>query len=110
MVKRLNCWVVAMWLWLSYHGHTYAWIRRSHAFWGLIPHFGHAERLGFRMFRSIEYRPPKGRRWTTDDFVLAFNGHYLVVHYKVVSVRRWATKEQALADHYFKRQEPDGRT
>ena len=103
MSKRalLNCWLVAMWLWLQTRGHQYAWIRRSHAFRGLIPHFGYSERLGLRRFRSIEYRPPKGRRWSKDDFVIAFAGHYVVTHYSVVSVRRWATKEQALADKYF---------
>lgn len=97
----LNCFVVAMWLWFEFHGKTYVWLRRSHAFAGLIPHFGHAERVGLRRFRSIEYRPPKGRRWTTRDFVIAFDGHYLVAHYKLVAVRKWATKEQALADHYW---------
>ena len=30
---------------------------------------------------------------------------YIVEHYKIVSVRRWATKEQALADHYFRNQD-----
>ena len=54
-----------------------------------------------RCFRSIEYRPPKGRRWSQDDFVLAFAGHYVVVHHEIVAVRRWATKEQAIADKYF---------
>lgn len=103
MVTRLNCWVVAMWIWLQGRGHSYAWIRRSHEFWGLIPHFGHAERVGFRSFRSIEYIPPKGRRWTSDDLIFFFNGRYVVVHYRIVSVRRWKTKEQALADHYFGR-------
>lgn len=98
---RLNCLIVAMWLWLLSSGRTYIWLRRSHAFYGLIPHFGHAERMGLRKFRAIEYRPPKGRRWSKDDFVLAFNGHYVVVHYRVLAIRRWATKEQALADIYF---------
>lgn len=103
MSKRalLNCWVVAMWLWLQTFGRQYVWLRRSHAFAGLIPHFGYSERTGLRRFRSIEYRPPKGRRWSPDDFVIAFAGHYVVVHYEVVSVRRWATKEQALADIYL---------
>ena len=98
---RLNCWIVAMWLWLLAHGKTYVWLRRSHIFFGLIPHFGHTERLGLRRFRSIEYRPPKGRRWSKDDFVLAFSGHYIVTHFRIVAVHRWATKEQALADIYW---------
>ena len=94
-----------MWFWLHAHGKSYVWLRRSHAFLGLIPHFGHSERLGFRHFRSIEYRPPKGRRWSRDDFVLCFSGTYIVTHYKIVAVRRWATKEQALADHYWRTHE-----
>lgn len=97
----LNCWLVAMWLWLHAHGKTYAWVRRSHAFFGLLPHFGHAERTGLRSFRTIEYRPPKGRRWSRDDCVLFFSGHYVVTHFRIIAVNRWATKEQALADHYF---------
>lgn len=99
----LNCWLVAMWLWLHAHGKSYAWVRRSRIFYGLIPHFGHTERLGLRRFRSIEYRPPKGRRWTQDDCVLAFSGSYIVTHFRIIAVRRWATKEQALADIYFKK-------
>ena len=98
----LNCWIVMLWLWMEGKGMSYAWIRRSHAFKGLIPHFGVSERVGFRRFRSIEYRPPKGRRWSKDDYVIAFSGRYVVVHYKVVAVRCWATKEQAVADHYFR--------
>lgn len=103
MARRvmLNCWIIAMWLWLQSRGHSYAWIRRSHSFFGLIPHFGHSERIGFRSFRSIEYIPPKGRLWSRDDLALIFHGHYAVTHFRIVSVRRWATKEQALADHYF---------
>jgi hypothetical protein len=101
MTQRLNCWLVAMWLWLHGHGRTYIWLRRSHIFLGLIPHFGQSERMGLRAFRSIEYRPPKNKRWSLDDFVLAFAGHYVVTHYRIVAVRRWATKEQALADIYW---------
>lgn len=97
----LNCWLVAMWLWLLSHGKTYIWIRRSHSFLGLIPHFGHSERMGLRAFRSIEYLPPKGRLWSRADKGVLFCGHYVVTHYKVLAVRRWATKEQALADIYF---------
>ena len=33
--------------------------------------------------------------------LVAFDGSYRVWHMKVMSVRRFATKEQALADYYF---------
>ena len=32
---------------------------------------------------------------------LIFSGRYVVVHYEAIAVHTWATKEQALADHYF---------
>lgn len=103
MGKRvlLNCWLVAMWLWLHSFGRQYVWIRRSHTFLGLLPHFGYTERLGLRRFRTVEYRPPKGRLWSEDDLAIVFAGHYVVIHHEIVAVRRWATKEQALADIYF---------
>ena len=103
MSKRtmLNCWFVAMWLWLHTFGRQYVWMRRAHSFRGLLPHFGYSERTGLRRFRSIEYRPPKGRLCSKDDLAIVFFGHYVVTHYQIVSVRRWATREQALADHYF---------
>jgi len=97
--RYLNCWLAAMWLWLANRGVQYAWIRRSHAFRGLIPHFGYSERYGLRSYRSIEYRPPKGQRWTRRDFVIGFDGYWLVTSYRLVDVRRFATKEEAM--HHF---------
>jgi len=100
MTARLNCWIAAMWLWLAGHAMQYAWIRRSHAFGGLIPHFGYGDRYGLRLFRSIEYRPPKGRRWTPQDRVIVFEGEWLVCHYKLVAVRRFPTKDMAFHDFW----------
>jgi len=100
MALRLNCWIAAMWLWIMGHAKQYAWVRRSHAFGGLIPHFGYGDRYGLRRFRSIEYRPPKNRRWTEADRVIVFEGEWLVCHYKLVAVRRWPTKEMAMADFW----------
>ena len=97
----LNCWLVAMWLWIQFRGHGWAGVRRSPSFLGLVPHFGYAERTGFRRYRSIEYIPPKSKLWTADDMALLFSGRYVVVHYEAIAVHTWATKEQALADHYF---------
>jgi len=96
-----NCWLVAMWLWFMSHCRSYAWITRSHSFRGLIPHFGTAERAGWRYLRIIEYVPPKHDLWTPKNWLLLFDGTYRVWHVRVVSVRRWATKEQALADFYL---------
>lgn len=87
-----------MWLWMASHGRQYSWVTRSHSFRGLIPHFGFAERIGLRRYRSIEYRPMKGPA----SFVLAFHGHWVVTHYQLISVRRHASKELAMADFYLK--------
>jgi len=67
----------------------------------MLPHFGYAERSGLRYFRSIEYRPPKNRKWTRDDIVFLFNGYYAVVHYRVFHVSRHATMAEALKAYYF---------
>ena len=70
-------------------------ITRNHS------HFGTVDRTGFRSFRSIEYVPPKNRLWSRKDKGLFFYGHYVVEHYRLVAVRKWETKEQAIADRYF---------
>ncbi len=101
MKPMLNCWIVAMWLWIQSRGRSLLWIRRSRASSGTLPHFGTVDRTGFRSFRSIEYIPPKNRLWSRQDKGILFCGHYVVEHYRLISVRRWATKEQALADIYF---------
>ena len=101
MVTRLNCWLAAMLLWIQHRGRNWTGVRRSHSFRGLIPHFGYAERTGFRRCRSIEYRPPKGRLWSKDDIGVVFAGEYVVLHYQLVQVDRCETRDQALASHYF---------
>ena len=103
MARRFNCWLIAMWFWLHTHGRQYAWIRRSHSFGGIIPHFGYAEAHGWRHIKVIEYVPPKNRRWRRGgDWVLVFPGHYRVTHLRVMAVRQWATREQAEADFYVR--------
>lgn len=100
--RMSNCWLVAMSLWLASRGREYSIVRRSRHFSGLLPHFLYGSRAGWRYIKVIEYIPPKNQRWR-HDFVLCFPGSYRVWHFRVESVRRWATKEQALADFYFKR-------
>jgi len=113
-LRRLsNCWIVAMSLWWMSGFREYAIVRRSRAFFGAIAHFLYGCRSGWRYVKVIEYVPPKnqlGKR----DFVICYPGSYRVWHLRVVAVRRWPTKEQALADYYFKpeqnrgTQEPSG--
>ncbi len=98
-LPRLNCWIVAMWLWLAGRGRGYAFVRRSLHLYGLIPHFGHAEHDGMRGLTIREYVPKRGRSIGIDNIVVVFNGEYRVWHLRVQSVRRHATLAQALADH-----------
>ncbi len=100
MSRRLNCWLVAMWFWLHTHGKMYAWVRRSHMLKGLVPHFGYAEPGNrYRHIRTVEYVPVKNRRCTKNgDWVICFPGTYRVIHYRVVKISRWATKEEAERD------------
>lgn len=100
MAVRLNCWIVAMWLWVLGHCKHYAWIRRSYSFKGYLPHFGIAEHGGWKYLRVVEYIPPK-KKWTRKNFLVAFEGSYRVWHFRLVSVRRHASKELAMADFYF---------
>lgn len=99
MRKMSNCLLVAALLWLSSRCREYAIMRRSRAFFGLIPHFLYGARSGWRYVRVIEYIPPKNMRWRS-DYVILYPGTYRVLHLRVQAIRRWATKEQALADYY----------
>lgn len=75
MRPRLNCWLVAMYLWAASRAKGYAWVRRSKSFWGAIPHFGYAEETTHHLI-VIEYVPPVGRRWTHENKVILFRGTY----------------------------------
>lgn len=99
-MRLANCWLVAMWIWLAGHCRQYAWIRRSHSFGGLIPHFGIAERLGWRYLRVIEYVPPKADLGTRRNLLLLFSGHYRVWHLRVLAVRRWPSRDLAQGDFF----------
>jgi len=94
----MNCLWAALRLWLSSRFKGVIWTRRSHSLRGLIPHFGYAESLGLRSARVIEYRPPKGKRWTSQDCVVCFRGEWIVAHYRLTAIRRWPTRAQAVAD------------
>lgn len=101
MKRHMNCWFAAMWFWVQSWGLHYAWIRRSHAFKGMFVHFGFAERMGWRYLKIIEYIPPHNQRWTKKDMVFSFEGTYRVWHLRLYAVRRFASREQAMADKYW---------
>lgn len=96
MRPRLNCWLVAMWLWWTRrHARNYAWVRRSEAFGGLIPHFGYAELTEDGHLLVIDYIPPKGRLWSKDNFILAFKGSYRATLFHRESSRTFQTLTEA---------------
>ena len=102
-LRRLtNCWLVAMWIWGMSWFKSYAFIRRSLSLKGLVPHFGNAHHAGWKYLRVVEYVPPKRDLWTRRNVLLLFEGHYRVWHLRVKRVRRWETREAAMADYLTK--------
>lgn len=94
----LNCWLVAMWIWLAGHCRQYIWTRRSHSFKGKILHFGAANAAFWKTVKVIEYIPPKRHLWTRRNKLLLFEGTYRVWHLRVHTVRRHRSRQSALED------------
>lgn len=92
----LNCWVVAMWIWLVSHMRAYVWTRRSLSFRGLVPHFGTAHHGGFRRGVVIEYVPPKRELGSMRNMLVLFDGSYRVWEFRAVRVRRFRTLAEAM--------------
>jgi len=97
----LNCLIVAMWIWLGGRCRGYIFARRSLHFLGKVLHFGTADAGRWKMIKVIEYIPPKKDLWTRRNILLVFEGTYRVWYLRPVSVRRFLTKEQAVADYYL---------
>lgn len=100
MTRRvlLNCWLAAMWIWIAGHCRHYVWVTRSHSFRGKVPHFGNADARRWRSLRVIEYIPPKRELWTPRNKLILFDGEYRVWHLRLVAVRRFKHRNQALED------------
>lgn len=90
----LNCFLVAVALWIEGGCRQYLWTRRSRSCRGLLPHFGTAQQLPGRRVRIVEYIPP--RRDALDGGLL-FQGEYRVWHLRVTDVRRFTDRAEALA-------------
>lgn len=97
----LNCLIVAGWLWLASLGgksRRYAFFRRSYKFKGAIPHAGIAEAFTWKTMSVIEYIPNKQEFPSARNFLILFFGQYRVWRMRVVAVRRFRTRNEAL--HY----------
>jgi len=83
-----------MWAWLTAHGKTAVWVRRSRAFKGWFIHFGTMRILRGRILLIEEYVPLKGRRWTRDDLVLCFRGKFRVSVCRVEKIRSFDSQQE----------------
>jgi len=98
-MRRLsNCWIAAMWIWAAGMFRQYAWVRRSHSFGGMVPHFGAARSGRWKSLKVIEYIPPRGVLWTPKNKLLLFAGSYRVWHFRISKVRRHRTHREAMED------------
>lgn len=93
----LNCWLVAMWIWVASRMRALVWTRRSLHFGGLVPHFGTAHRSGWRRGFVVEYIPPKGALWSRRNVLVLFDGRYRVWELRAVRCRSVRTLREALA-------------
>lgn len=91
MRPLLNCWIVAIWLWVASRGRALIWMRRSLHFRGLIPHSGTIQHAGWRRLYLTEYIPFKAKLWTRDNLVLLFAGRYRVWEFRAVRCRSFRT-------------------
>lgn len=96
MRVRLNCLIVALWLWGMSRGRAYLWTRRSLHFKGLLPHAGTTHVLGRRALAVVEYVPPKNDLWTRRNIGVLFEGTYRVWELRPVSVRRFKTMDEVM--------------
>lgn len=97
----LNCLIVAGWLWLASFfskGRRYVFFRRSYKFKGAIPHSGVSESFAWKTMSVIEYIPNKQEFPSWRNFLVLFFGRYRVWRMRVVAVRRFRTRDEAL--HY----------
>lgn len=93
---RLNCLIVALWLWLASWGRAYLWVRRSLHFKGLIPHAGTAHVMDDKVV-VIDYVPPEEALWTRRNMVVLFDGTYRVREMGVVAEHRFKTMGEVRA-------------
>jgi len=96
-MRFTNCWIVAMWIWAISLCKDYAFIRRSHSFMGVLPHFGTAATIRWKTLKVIEYVPKaRSAPFRGDNWVVLFAGHYRVWHLRVMGVKRYKTLKEAL--------------
>lgn len=98
MRPRLNCLLVALWLWVGSRGRAWLWLRRSESLRGLIPHLGIVRERG-RELVVIDYIPRirKSRLAGPGASIALFDGLYRVRRYKLTSIGTGDTLREAAA-------------
>jgi len=97
--KLLNCWIVALWLWLPSLGggaRRYLFARTSYAFKGRVLHAGVGQGVGWRSLSIVELVPNKHEFPSLDNFLVLFRGRYRVWRLRIEEVRRFDTQAEAL--------------
>ena len=84
---KLNCFVVAMWLWAASRGKDWVSVRRSRWFKGLVPHFSTFRGKG-RYCLHVEYVPNRkqGDPKEAGDCLAIFPGVYRATLYRRVGM------------------------
>lgn len=95
--SRLNCWLVAMCIWLSSRGYSVIGIRRSVSLGGMIPHFLVIRERGLWL-TVIDYIPRyrKESLFGRGNSALLFNGMYRIRRYRIVASGIGASQESAI--------------
>lgn len=80
----LNCWLVAMWIWLRANGRPWAAVRRSRSLRGAVPHFGVIAPCedGLYLLEYIPRRPKLEKSGSGDSWPL-FHGKYRLARYRL---------------------------
>jgi len=102
--KLLNCWIVALWLWLTslFNGtHRYFWTRESYSFKGRVLHAGVAQGVAWKTLSIVELVPNKHDFPSFDNFLFLFRGRYRVWRFRVEEVKRFDTEAEALEFSQF---------
>lgn len=87
MRPRLNCLLVAAWLWIRSRGRSAIWMRRSEGKRGRIPHLGIFRERG-RELIVVDYIPRRRKSSLADagQSPLVFDGLYRVRRYTLTAV------------------------
>ena len=106
---RLNCVLVALWLWWRSCLRSGVGIKRSEGLRGMVPHMFHLKWRGHRQLIVVDYIPRRRKHGLSDqgDSFIAFDGMYRVRIYRQEAVATADTLFAAYRDAALKRRAQD---